>query len=362
MSVPVLLIGNFLSHANGSRGVCEELADRLLGIGWPVLMASDKSNRAARLCDMISTVIRRRRGYEVAHVDVFSGNAFLWSEATCAALRLTGKPYVLTLHGGGLPEFAQRHPMRVRRLLQSARAVTTPSRYLMEAMAAYRPDMCLVPNAMDLDRCQFRERSRPEPSLIWLRAFHQIYNPTMAVEVVKRLQPEFPGVHLRMIGPDKGDGTLARVRETAERLGVGDRIEITGKVPKGEVPEWLNRGDIFLNTTNVDNAPVSVLEAMGCGLCVVSTDVGGLPYLVEDQTDALLVAPYDAASMARAVRRVLTEPALAARLSRNARSKARQHDWSVVLARWQELFSRVARRPGVAADSTAARPPHHEMA
>ena len=73
MSSPILLVGNFLSGANGTPGVCEELAARLTGRGWPVLTSSDKPARLPRLADMVSTVFRRRREYAVAHVDVFSG-------------------------------------------------------------------------------------------------------------------------------------------------------------------------------------------------------------------------------------------------------------------------------------------------
>ena len=68
-----------------------------------------------------------------------------------------------------------------------------------------------------------------------------------------------------------------------------------------QVPSELNEFDIFLNTTFVDNTPVSVLEAMACGLCVVSTDVGGLSFLLEHEGDALLVPPDNPKAMAAAV-------------------------------------------------------------
>ena len=334
MSTPVLLIGNFLSGANGTRGVCEELAARLTGDGWPVMTSSTKPARLARLCDMLGAVVRRRREYDVAHVDVFSGPAFFWGETVCAALRFCGKPYALTLHGGNLPTFASRRAGRVRRLLQSARTVTTPSPYLCEQMKLYRHDLQLLPNAIELSSYPFRVRGSVRPALVWLRAFHEIYNPMLAVEVLRQL----PEAKLTMVGPDKGDGTRQHVEETAR----GWQVELAGKVAKADVPHWLNRGDIFLNTSEIDNAQVSVLEAMACGLCVVSTNVGGLPYLLRDGEDALLVPPRDPAAMAAAVRRLLREPALAERLSRNGRAKAEAHDWGKVLPAWEALFTSLA--------------------
>jgi len=81
---------------------------------------------------------------------------------------------------------------------------------------------------------------------------------------------------------------------------------------------------------------------MACGLCVVSTDVGGMPYLVENGEQALLVPPNDAAAMAGAVRRVLTEPGLAEKLSRAGRARAEEFDWSRVLPEWQKLLGSLA--------------------
>jgi glycosyltransferase involved in cell wall biosynthesis len=106
----------------------------------------------------------------------------------------------------------------------------------------------------------------------------------------------------------------------------------------------LNGADIFLNTTNVDNTPVSIMEAMASGLCIVSTNVGGISYLLEHERDALLVPPDDPEAMAGAVRRLLTEPELAARLSNNARRKAEEFDWATVLPKWKELLTAASKR------------------
>jgi glycosyltransferase involved in cell wall biosynthesis len=340
----ILLVGNFLSSTLGIRSVGEDLAARLQASGWPVVTTSEKLSRLPRLLDMASTAWHRRRQYVVAQMDVFSGPAFLWAEAVCWTLRRAGKPYILTLHGGNLPLFAQRWPRRVCSLLRSAATVTTPSRYLLEQMRPYRQDLHLLPNPLDLRAYGFRLREQPRPRLVWLRAFHAIYNPSLAPRVLTRLVKYFPDILLTMIGPDHGDGSLQSMRQIAVELGIAGRISLPGGVPKSQVPEWMNRGDIFLNTTNVDNTPISVLEAMACGLCVVSTNVGGIPHLLEHEQNALLVSPDDPEAMAAAVRRILTEPELAKRLSCNARRKAEQFDWTAILPQWEALLAAVAKK------------------
>ena len=341
----ILIIGNFLSSNGVYRSVCEELALRLQSAGWMVYSCSHYRNRALRLLDMLWTTWHTRKQYAVAQIDVFSGPAFVWAEAVTWTLRRAQKPYVLTLRGGSLPDFAQRWPQRVRRVLSGASAVTTPSRYLQEQMAAYREGLILLSNPIDISLYPCVQRTTPTPRLIWLRAFHAMYNPTLAAKVVARLRAEFPEIHLTMVGPDKSqDDSFAAFQAAVRDLGIEERVDCVGGVPKNEVPTWLNRGDIFLNTTNVDNTPVSVIEAMACGLCIVSTNVGGIPYLLEDECDALLVPPNDSDAMANAVRRILTEPGLAERLSRNARAKAEQFDWAVVLPQWERLLLEVQSR------------------
>lgn len=340
----VLLIGNFLSATRGTRGVCEDLALGLRAAGWPVITTSSCSGRVARLIDFLVTVWRQRNRYKVAQVDVYSGPSFLWAELVCWALRTTRKPYILTLHGGNLPAFAKRHSRRVQHLLQTACVVTTPSSYLFEHMRVYRQDVMRLPNSLDLKKYLFKQRVRPAPNLVWLRAFHDIYNPSLAVKVVALLVKEFPTVRLVMIGPDKKDGSLESAKNLALKLGVLDNITFPGPVPKATTPEWINGGDILLNTPRIDNTPVSILEAMACGVCIVSTNVGGIPYLLENEYDSLLVPDGDEIAMAKAVQRLLTEDGLADRLSVNARQKVEQCDWSMILPKWEQLFINIIGR------------------
>jgi glycosyltransferase involved in cell wall biosynthesis len=343
----VLFIGNFLSSTVGNRGVCEELSERLAASGWSVLTTSSRPGRVARLVDILAAVWRHRRGFDVAHIDVYSGPSFVWAEAAGFALRGLGKPFVLTLHGGALPEFARRWPGRTRRLLRSAACVTAPSTYLLEEMRSYCAGLRLIPNAIDLARYPFRLRDRPRPRLVWVRAFHQIYDPGMAVRALALVRRIHPDATLDMIGPDKRDRSLDRARAAAADLGVAGAVRFHGAAPKSEIPGWIDRGDIFLNTTTIDNTPVSVVEAMACGACIVSTRIGGVPHLVRDGADGLLIEPRDPEAMAAAIDRLLSTPALAARLSRSARSKTEQFDWSLILPQWHELLASVAGFPGV---------------
>ena len=338
-----LVIGNFSSSWGASPTASEAFAQRLGTVGWRVLTASHKRRRLVKLADMLWTTWRSRRDYDVACVDVYSGAAFVWAVAVCSLLRMLGKPYVLSLHGGGLPEFALRWGRSLHKLAANSAGVVAQSGYLAACLPEDKSLVVEIPNGIDIGLYPFRARPTPEPRLVWLRAFHEIYNPCLAVRVLAILKPDLPAATLTMVGSDKGDGSLAATRNEAKALGVSAHVEFPGGVAKSNVPAWLSKGDIFLNTSDFDNTPVSVEEALACGLCVVSTDVGGMPYLVENGADGLLVAPRDPEAMAAAVRQILRDQGLAGRLSAAGRQKAQDFDWSRVLPKWEELLSAAAR-------------------
>jgi glycosyltransferase involved in cell wall biosynthesis len=113
-----------------------------------------------------------------------------------------------------------------------------------------------------------------------------------------------------------------------------------------ERPEWTRLSgdyDIFINTTDFDNHPVSVIEAMALGLPLVSTNVGGLPYLIENGRDGILVPPQDADAFVKAIEDLLQNPAKASRLAHEARRKVEAFDWALLKTEWLRLLSSAMR-------------------
>jgi glycosyltransferase involved in cell wall biosynthesis len=335
----ILFVSNFLSQSGLNSGVSEDLAKRLQAIGWSVITTSSKLYRPIRLLDMLFTIWRERKNYGCAHIDVFSGPAFIWAEAACKLLKRIDKPFILTLRGGNLPDFASRWPGRVKRLFSSANVVTVPSGYLLHELKPYRSDIRLLFQYVDLPCYEFKLRSDLKPRLIWLRAFHQVYNPTLAPRIIAQLVSFCPDISLIMVGPDKGDGSFQATKLIVESLELTDKVKFTGGVSKEDVPHWLNCGDIFINTTHVDNTPVSILEALACGLCVVSTNVGGISYMLQHEQTGLLAEDGDIVSMVEAINQLLTDSSLAKRLSMNGRKLAETRDWSSVKSQWELIFS-----------------------
>lgn len=336
------MIGNYLPQPKYNKNIWQFLSENLTAKGWRVITTSSKENKILRLLDMLYTVWKHRQDYQLAEIDVFSGRAFSFVQACSWLLVRLKKPIIFTLHGGGLADFAQLHPNRVRRVFQRASVIVTPSPFLQQMLSAFHSDIRYIPNPIEAHSAIVRLRRNPQPILIWVRAFHQIYNPSLAVKSLALLVPDFPEIRLLMLGPDKGDGSFSKFKQDAIALNVDKHIELIGAVSHEDVLLWLDKADIFINTTNFDTAPRSVLEAMANGLCVVSTNVGGVPYIIEDGKDGLLVPPGEPELMADAIRKVLRDHQFAEMLSKNAHQKAINYDWSSILPQWLNLLQEVS--------------------
>ncbi len=336
----VLIIGNFLSAFSRAKAPAEELRDCLKEKGWMVLWASGYQNRLCRILDMVLSVLGIKGRYEVAAVMVYSGPSFYWAEICAWFLKMKGRPFVLALHGGNLPEFSRQNLRRVQKLFSLASAIVAPSGYLPHQMGV-RQDMKIIPNGIHLERFEFHLRRSVKPEIVWVRAFHNIYRPQMVTGIAARIAVDFPGLHITMVGQDKKDGSLEMTRRIIRERKLQNLFTLIEGVPNQDIPRYLKKADIFLNTAAIDNMPVSVIEAMACGLCIVSSSAGGVPFLIQDKTDGLLVQPSDEQAAAEAVLRLLKEPGLAEKLSTNARKKAQTFSWEKTLPLWQNLFKEI---------------------
>jgi glycosyltransferase involved in cell wall biosynthesis len=189
---------------------------------------------------------------------------------------------------------------------------------------------------LELDQYVFQEKKWEQVHLLWVRSFSSIYNPTLAIKILKALQDEGIPASLCMVGPDS-DGSMETVKQLAKSLDVP--VRITGKLPKKDWLALAKDYNIFINTTNFDNMPVSVIEAMALGLPVISTNVGGLPFLIQHEKDGLLVPPNNVDAFVVAIKQVINNPVASKAMAIHARKKVEGFDWELVKYQWIELLS-----------------------
>ena len=146
-----------------------------------------------------------------------------------------------------------------------------------------------------------------------------------------------------MAGSDKGLEDLTK--QYVAELGLSDSVAFPGFLDaEGKAREFLD-ADIYLNTNIVDNSPVAVIEAWSYGLPVVTTNVGGIPFMVSHGINGLLARHGDVEGMAANIETILESPELAGSLSRNGRESARKSTWKSVRPLWERDFDEMSSEP-----------------
>ena len=294
----------------------EVLGTRLARHGYPVLLTSKYRQRFHRLADIAMTLIRHARQIDVQILQVYGGLSFIGEDLASWLGRLFDHKIIMHVHGGAMPTFMARYPRWSRRVLRRAAAIVAPSPFLVKALASYDFNVRVIPNAVDISVYPYRHRARLAPRLFWMRTFHDVYNPEMAVRVFARVKQMEPRATLVMAGQDKG--TLSDVKRLAHAMNVQEGIRFAGFLDSQSKIREAGAADIFLNTNRIDNSPVSVIEACALGLPVVATNVGGISDLLTHGETALLVPDDDDQAMAEAIVTLLRQPRLASRLSASA--------------------------------------------
>ncbi len=320
---------------NAPNGVTSQgylVARKLRQDGVPVAFVSQARSGWGRLLDVAFRGSALCLSRDVLLVSVFGHKAFLYESLAILYGRVLRKRVVAMMRGGWLPEFVQHHLRWTRFVLSQPDLLLTPHEFLRERLSGLGIRVHgVIPNFVEIDKYQFRLRSRPAPRFLYLRGLHAIYNPEMALHAFALVQQVHPQAMLTIAGPEYDQ--RARIEAMIDDLGLRN-VRLLGVVPKAAIPSLANEHDIYIQTPRVDNMPVSVIEVWASGLPVISTNIGGVPYLIRDGVDGLLVPVEDSRAMAEQCLELLADCEKAERLSQNGRGRALEYAWESVAPSW----------------------------
>ena len=295
-----------------------------------------KKNKLIRFVDMIQAFYKYKNEVDVVIIDTYSTKNFYYATTIAKLCRQYNLPYIPILHGGDLPNRLDRSPKMSAQYFRNAKIMVAPSHFLVnefENRGYIKPEY--IPNSITLSDYPFLQREKISPKLLWVRSFSEIYNPMLAIKLVEVLKSQSIDVSLTMVGPEK-DGSLADCKEYASANNLP--VIFTGLLSKKQWLELSVTHDIFINTTNFDNTPLSVLEAMALGLPVVTTNVGGIPYIVANGKNGITIPPNDVTAFVNAIIKLVENPILAKEISNIARQGVEKFDWQIIKHEWLKLL------------------------
>ena len=222
--------------------------------------------------------------------------------------------------------------------MRLADALIVPSPYLVEVFQKFGLHATPVANMIDVDRFKFHERNPLRPIFLSNRNLYPLYNVACIVRAFAIIQQKFPEARLTIAGGGRQRAALeALVHELKLR-----NVEFLGLVAPDKMGELYDEAHIFLNSSNIDNMPGSILDSFASGLPVVSTNAGGIPWIVTHERTGLLVPKNDHEAMAACAIHLLESPALTAAIARNAYEECPRYTWEAVRKTWLTTYMELA--------------------
>lgn len=318
----VLLICNYKPGVGGISGQVELLQKHLREEGHTADIFSTKASVLKRL--LLPMRLRSvARHYDLLHIHCCSSWGFLPAVIGITIGRRLKKRLVLTYHGGGGESFFDRHPKLVRHYLTRTDTNIVLSGFLAKIFEKHHLPYTIISNIIELDESQFRQRKTLKPHFICTRAHETLYNIPCILRAFQKVQTELPESTLTLVGEGSQHAVLIQM---VKDMGL-QNVTFTGKVGNQAIYHHLDQADIFLSSPTVDNMPVSLLEAMNAGLLVISSSVGGVPYMIKNWNNGLLFDNNNHNELAQKMLWTIENQAIALTIIQQAHQAVASYRW-----------------------------------
>jgi glycosyltransferase involved in cell wall biosynthesis len=356
----VLLIGPSLRIMGGQAVMADRILRALREDGVridflpidPLLPAGLRWTRRVKFLRTVTTsvfywasLLRTVRHYDVVHLFSAAYLSFWISQSPAILIAWWfRRPLILNYRSGEAEDHLRRGGWLLSRTLRLPQRIVVPSGYLVEVFARAGFRASAIANVVDERVARYRHRERAHPRVLVPRALEPLYNVACALRAFAILQSRHPHSHLTILGEGSQSRSLQRL---ACQLGLR-HVRFLGRVERAEMAGLYDRHDILLNTSSIDNMPVSLLEGFAAGLPIVSTRAGGIPHVIRDGHSGYLVDVNDHEAAARALLRLTEHSDEVARLSRIGRQESEKYRWPCVSEQWCRLYREVWRAESVA--------------
>ena len=274
---------------------------------------------------------------DIFHVMANSGWAWhLRAAPAILVARARGISCVVNYRGGEAREFLERSSVAVLKTMAYASALVVPSAFLQGVFERWGVRSDVVPNIVDVERFRPESGSKPFPHLVVARSLEKIYDIPTALRAFALICRELPEARLTVAGSGPEQAALGRL---SVDLRIEGAVDFCGRLDRDQMAALYRSASVVLNPSRVDNMPNSVLEAMASGVPVVSTNVGGVPFILRDDVCGILVKSGDHAAMAAAALRLLADRAYAKRLCKAALQEVQRYTWPQIRPRWAATYA-----------------------
>ena len=370
MTGRALMASTSLQTRGGISSYVRMLRDTPLWARWRVVHVATHrdGSTAAKIATFAGALPRFAaelvlRRPDVVHLHMSSYGSFVRKAALFWMARALRVPTVVHVHGSEFATFHDRLPAPLRAVVratleQAAVVIALGGRWRERLLAiAPRASVVTVPNAVRVPPARAGGRTGA-PHAVFLGEIGERKGTFALLEAWAKLKAESPRPESpRPESPDAGsppaedggiggarltvagDRDVERARAAVAGYGLDDSVTVRAWMSPDEVQALLADADVFVLPSLSEGQPMAILEAMAHGLCVVASDVGGIPEMIEDGRSGRLVPPGDVGALEAALREVLGDADRRRGLGAGARERAlAEFDIDVVWRRVEELY------------------------
>lgn len=293
--------------------------------------------RLVAYCFEVTNFVRR---VDVIHLMSNSGWSWqLYSTPVVWIAYVANTPVIVNYRGGEAKNYLSHSARWVRPTLRKATTLVVPSRYLQKVFLEFGFQSQVIPNVIDSSRFYYSKKSNDADlpvQIIITRNLEKIYDIGLAIRAYAELRKHCRKCHLTIAGSGAME---AELKTLVSQMKLEQFITFSGRLNRSQVARLYRSADIILNSSKIDNMPNSLLEAMASGVAIVSTDAGGIPWMVEESKTALLVPVGDLTALASALIKLTVNQELRQRLSSAGLEEVKRYAWNEIKHQWIQLYS-----------------------
>ena len=334
MIMKVLIIANYRPSVGGISGQVALLHKYLNKEGFKVDIFSTKARMLSRF-KIFYSLCKIANKYDVLHVHCCSYFGFFPLILGVTIAKKLRKKLICTYHGGDAKRFFRKYTRLVKHYLNRTDHNIVLSGFLANIFDQYEINYQIIPNIVEMDRSVYRERNEIKPKYISVRSLSPIYNIECIIRAFAIVKEVKQDAKLFILG----DGvSRSELESLVLKLGVSD-VHFKGLVPNTDIYDYLSQADIFISMPKIDNQPMSVLEAYNNGLLVISSRVGGVPYLVDDNRTGILVESDNHVELAEKMLWAVNNPEQSIEMIRAGKKELDKYRWDNIKDKIFALYS-----------------------
>ena len=249
-----------------------------------------------------------------------------------------GKKTILHYHTGEAEKHLSEWKLTAKPTMKRFDKIIVPSQFLIDVFAKFELQAEAIFNFVESEKFKFRTRKPLRPIFLSNRNFEAHYQVADVLRAFRLIQNRFPESKLLIAGTGSEEKSLRRL---AKELKL-ENTEFLGRIEPDEMSKIYDRADIYLNTSIVDNMPLSFIEAFAVGTPIISYASGGIPVICTSGETALLVETKDFEALAREAIRLLETPDLAEKIIANAQKECEKYSWENVREKWLETYRKLS--------------------